>query len=186
MHNSGTTLHQGRDYATPARVSGLEREGLRYTKGGTTLHQGRDYATPRPLFSTGTLPYSSLGKVPVVCVAPNNKQLVFSYTREVFGCLAHASTLHSSQCVTSQLKSEGFHPSEGPSSTPPPSGTVRHRVAESRIGFLPPVHSPFGACTQLPTITMDPRAHPTPLIEVRGFATVFVLSNLNIDHQAWW
>ena len=152
MHNSGTTLHQGRDYATPAGLSGLERGVLRYTKGGTTLHQGGYYATPMPLFSTGTLPYSSLGKVPVACVAPNNKQIFSSNTREVFGCLAHASALHSSWCVTSQLKSEGFHPSEGPSSTPPPSGTVRHRVAESRIGFLPPVHSRASrACTQLPT-----------------------------------
>lgn len=64
--------------------------------------------------------------------------------------------------------------------------TARACVAELRIGFLPPVHSPFGACTQLPTINMDPHAHLTPLIEVRGFATVFVLSNLNTDHQAWW
>ena len=152
MHNSGTTLHQGRDYATPTGVSDLKIGGLRYTKGGTTLHRGRDYATPRPLFSTGTLPYSSLGKVPVACVAPNNIQISFSNTREVFGCSAHASALRSSRCSTSQLKSEGFHPSEGPSSTPPPSGTVRHRVAESRIGFLPPVHSRASrACTQLPT-----------------------------------
>ena len=135
MHNSGTTLHQGRYYATPTRISGLEREVLRYTKGGTTLHQGRYYATPRPLFSTGTLPYSSLGKVHVACVAPNNKQVFSSNTREVFRCSAHASALHSSQCSTSQLKSESFHPPEGPSSTPTLSGTVRHRGAECRIGF---------------------------------------------------
>ena len=143
MHNSGTTLHRGRYYATPTRVSGLEREVLRYTKGGTTLHQGRYYATPRPLFSTGTLPYSSLGKVHVACVAPNNKQVFSSNTREVFRCSAHASALHSSQCSTSQLKSESFQRSKGSSSTPTFSGTVRHRGAECRIGFLPPVHSPL-------------------------------------------
>ncbi len=64
--------------------------------------------------------------------------------------------------------------------------TVRACVAELRIDFLPPVHSPFGACTQLPTINMDPHAQPTRLVEVREFATVFVMSNLNTDHQAWW
>ena len=152
MHNSGTTLHQGRDYATPTGVPDPKRGVLRYTKGGTTLHQGGYYATPRPLFSTGTLPYSSLGKVPVACVAPNNKQVFSSNTREVFGCSAHASAFHLSQCSTSQLKSEGFQRSKGSSSTPTFSGTVRHRVAECRIGFLPPVHSRASrACTQLPT-----------------------------------
>ena len=165
MHNSGTTLHQGRYYATPTGMPDLKMEVLRYTKGGTTLHQGRYYATPRPLFSTGTLPYSSLGKVPVVCVAPNNKQVFSSNTREVFRCSAHASALRSSQCVTSQLKSESFHPSEGPFSTPLP----RERYV---IEGLSPVSifcrlctAPFGACTQLPTITMDPAAHPTLLTE---------------------
>ena len=132
---------------------------------GTTLHQGGYYATPRPLFSTGTLPYSSLGKVPVACVAPNNKQVFSSNTREVFGCLAHASALRPSRCSTSQLKSESFHPSERPSPTPTFSRTVRHRVAECRIGFLPPVHSPLRGLHTVANETMDPAAHSPLLTE---------------------
>ena len=41
------------------------------------------------------------------------------------------------------VKVKEFPSPEGPSSTPTLSGTVRHRGAESRIDFLPPVHSPL-------------------------------------------
>ena len=166
MYNSGTTLHQGRYYATPTGAPDLKREVLRYTKGGTTLHQGRYYATPRPLFSTAVLPYSSLRKVPVTCVAPNNKSSIFFKYARGFRVIDPRERPPLTAVIDLTVKVREFL-SFGRSFFN--TDALRGRCVIEWLSvvsvFCRLCTAPFGACTQLPTIAMDPAAHSPLLTE---------------------